>query len=906
MAKKVEQLPAQATPAADALIVISEGGVSKASTIAQITGNALSLITALTTTVNGKVTANAPITGATRTKITYDANGLVTAGANATTADINDSADRRYVTDSQLASLGVIDDPYAQPPIPFKNQGLPFKVVDAQITTKFIAWNFLSAAQKNAVLDEVVATGATHVALAVPYERLAIYTDWVARARAKGLLVWHRSHRGSWEGSDSVGTASTVTRSGTTATFTATTDHGLVTGDKVWITGATPSAYNTTTTPVTVTVLDSTRFTYQVSGSPSTPATGTIKFRIDWESYRTYVVNFIVNNPTLFRAGDIFGMCVEASNADGQAGTPNSSFRTGGVFDIAKYNQAQLDQVFYANQAFATIGLKRKVYTWGISINVSLINLNGIAWNNTTGNASGLGYRDIIDKFGGVLVIDHYQSDSILDAETYRTAVRADLSNFKKSFPGCYYFAGEWGYHTTTPVTEQNQSDVTKAVIEEHLKVPEVIGFNLWVQYGSTTTSYWTDVDGGIVPGGKLAVRAAVIPAFNKQKTYTPWLSEGAQFALREKVNYTGSHMHAFITDNDDQNRADISFEPVQSKVIRTNYIPNPSFENTTLLTGWSIYGNADTRERSTSFAQFGSASFRINNATPKDGGIVSSPMVLPAGTYTLSVYRKLSAAVDNANVVARVYQGDGNPLGSAITTGYPGNTNFNRVEYSFTLAVQTNVEVLLGMGSYGSASDGETYYDGVMLEKVASAGTYFDGDTVDTAEKIYSWSGADKNSASQELTLKKLIDSNNDLMLGNPGAVLNPVLTTDGDYQGVTNRGTLGEAVSFGMLVYLDNDKKWRKAGSALSDSYDKKLGICVLGGANDAATIILIHGVVRADAQFPTFSMAGAPVFMANTLGAISTTKPSTGNVWRTIGYAEDSDILYFQPDGYFAAAS
>ena len=39
---------------------------------------------ALATALTPKVTANAPITGATKTKVTYDAKGLVTAGADAT------------------------------------------------------------------------------------------------------------------------------------------------------------------------------------------------------------------------------------------------------------------------------------------------------------------------------------------------------------------------------------------------------------------------------------------------------------------------------------------------------------------------------------------------------------------------------------------------------------------------------------------------------------------------------------------------------------------------------------------------------------------------------------------------------------------------------------------------------
>lgn len=53
----------------------------------------------------GYVAGNGAITGATKTKITYDTKGLVTAGADATTADIADSLDKRYVTDAQLAQI---------------------------------------------------------------------------------------------------------------------------------------------------------------------------------------------------------------------------------------------------------------------------------------------------------------------------------------------------------------------------------------------------------------------------------------------------------------------------------------------------------------------------------------------------------------------------------------------------------------------------------------------------------------------------------------------------------------------------------------------------------------------------------------------------------------------------------
>jgi len=56
--------------------------------------------------LSGKVTANVAISGDTKTKITYDAKGLVTSGADATTADIADSTDKRYCTDAQKTVIG--------------------------------------------------------------------------------------------------------------------------------------------------------------------------------------------------------------------------------------------------------------------------------------------------------------------------------------------------------------------------------------------------------------------------------------------------------------------------------------------------------------------------------------------------------------------------------------------------------------------------------------------------------------------------------------------------------------------------------------------------------------------------------------------------------------------------------
>ncbi len=64
----------------------------------------------------------------------------------------------------------------------------------------------------------------------------------------------------------------TITRSGSTATVSHT-GHGLTTGQKVAIEGADQNEYNRIKT---ITVTGANSYTYQVSGTPATPATGTI------------------------------------------------------------------------------------------------------------------------------------------------------------------------------------------------------------------------------------------------------------------------------------------------------------------------------------------------------------------------------------------------------------------------------------------------------------------------------------------------------------------------------------------------------------------------------------------------------------------------------------------------------
>jgi hypothetical protein len=64
-----------------------------------------------------------------------------------------------------------------------------------------------------------------------------------------------------------------ITRSGSTATATSTNNHPYITGDTITVSGANQAEYNGV---FTVTVTGVATFTYTVTGTPATPATGTL------------------------------------------------------------------------------------------------------------------------------------------------------------------------------------------------------------------------------------------------------------------------------------------------------------------------------------------------------------------------------------------------------------------------------------------------------------------------------------------------------------------------------------------------------------------------------------------------------------------------------------------------------
>ena len=136
-----------------------------------------------------------------------------------------------------------------------------------------------------------------------------------------------------------------------------------------------------------------------------------------------------------------------------------------------------------------------------------------------------------------------------------------------------------------------------------------------------------------------------------------------------------------------------------------------------------------------------------------------------------------------------------------------------------------------------------------------------------------------------------------------NTGITLDDVLSADGKYDGVSENGTAGAILAFGDLVYLAvADSKWELADADAVATAFGKLGICVLAAAEDAATVILLWGKVRADAAFPALTV-GAPVHVGVTLGDIQVAAPvGSGDIVRIIGYGNTADELFFCPDNTY----
>lgn len=134
--------------------------------------------------------------------------------------------------------------------------------------------------------------------------------------------------------------------------------------------------------------------------------------------------------------------------------------------------------------------------------------------------------------------------------------------------------------------------------------------------------------------------------------------------------------------------------------------------------------------------------------------------------------------------------------------------------------------------------------------------------------------------------------------MAENCPIALDAALSADEKYSGITRAGTAGAILAVGDLVYYAvADGKWELADADAAATTQGTLGICVLAAAEDAATTILLIGMVRS-AAFPAFT-AGAPVFVGTTTGDVQVAAPTgSGDCIRCVGQAWTAEELWFCP--------
>lgn len=136
-----------------------------------------------------------------------------------------------------------------------------------------------------------------------------------------------------------------------------------------------------------------------------------------------------------------------------------------------------------------------------------------------------------------------------------------------------------------------------------------------------------------------------------------------------------------------------------------------------------------------------------------------------------------------------------------------------------------------------------------------------------------------------------------------NTSIALDPAGSADGKYTGITVTGTGGATIAFGDLVTLDkDDSRWElvdiSVAAAATGDARGIIGIAVTSSTDGGAITVMLRGIIRADANFPTLTI-GAAVY-ASTTGDVVVAQPTTADyVIRIVGFGLTADEMYFCPD-------
>ena len=177
------------------------------------------------------------------------------------------------------------------------------------------------------------------------------------------------------------------------------------------------------------------------------------------------------------------------------------------------------------------------------------------------------------------------------------------------------------------------------------------------------------------------------------------------------------------------------------------------------------------------------------------------------------------------------------------------------------------------------------------------------DGTPLDTEIAVFTDAGINGKSMAEALALLFAV-----ALPENTTIKLDPVLSADTKWSGITEDGTAGTtALVYGYCYYLASTGKWEKTNADAVATSINKLGMCVVAADADATGTLLLWGNIRADDEFPAFTV-GAPVFLSeDTAGILKSAAPEgTDEVVRIVGQAMTADSLFFSPESGYATVT
>lgn len=212
---------------------------------------------------------------------------------------------------------------------------------------------------------------------------------------------------------------------------------------------------------------------------------------------------------------------------------------------------------------------------------------------------------------------------------------------------------------------------------------------------------------------------------------YEPALIGGLTYDVVDSANVTTTGSTAL----------DGTAAPTPGAEVRRNRCTNPSFEVDT--SGWTATGADRTRDATRAAAGSNSLKAVLNTAATGPLSWLAYYMAtgLTVGTtYTFSFDVWCPAGAGAFVPVVRV---------SGLVSGTSTTTEGKWVRLVVTFTATSTVHNM-GLSTNTATPLGTTYWvDRVLLEVGATAGDYFDGDTLDTEDALYSWLGAAGASAS-------------------------------------------------------------------------------------------------------------------------------------------------------------